>query len=352
VSRSSIRIESRIKAEAFRLGFSLCGISSADPPVEYSRYEKWLEHGSQAGMNYLASTRHREFRKNPALLMPEIQSILSLGWAYPLHPMNALNVTDEAYLAGYTTGIDYHLRFPEILKSLAEFIRKELGEGIETKSYSDSSPILEREIASRAGLGWIGKNSCLISPQIGSAFLLAELFVSYPLLPDQPFQKEYCGTCSRCLETCPTRCIQSDRTIDSNKCISYLTIEHKGTISQSYRSSFDHWLFGCDICQSVCPWNRKSITQHNKENPLDLSMEKLVEILFISPAEFQQRFGESSISRAKWTGLIRNSLIFLGNNGDSLSLFHLERFRDQTNDPPLRETADWAINQVTIRKQP
>jgi epoxyqueuosine reductase len=269
-------ISNKIKAEAFHLGFSLCGITSADQPAEYDRYIHWLENGYQAGMHYLNSTSHREKRLNPSLLMPGVRSIISLAWTYPIRAIEP-DEEKEAQVAGYAVGSDYHVSLFNMLKILAEYIRTELNTPAEMQGFTDSSAILEKEIASRAGLGWIGKNSCLISPKVGSSFLLAELFTTLPLTPDQPFRQDRCGTCHRCLDACPTGCILPERTLDVRKCLSYLTIENKGNIPEKMRALIGNWIFGCDICQMVCPWNRKFAAKKTKDQLINWTSDQVVE---------------------------------------------------------------------------
>ncbi len=340
----SANLEGKIKAEAFRLGFSLCGFTTPDPPAGYDLYENWLDQGSNAGMAYLESSRHRLLRKHPDQLFPGVKSIISLAWPYSLNKEKEDTTSNRGLIAGYAAGMDYHLVLPAKLDELIAFLRQEINPTIKAQAYTDSAPILERELASRAGLGWIGKNSCLISLEIGSAFLLAELFTDIPLQPDPPFISDRCGSCHRCLDACPTGCIQTDRTIDSNRCISYLTIENKGSISEVLRPSIGKWLFGCDVCQSVCPWNKKITVSLPKSSELNWTMEDVQSILSMSAEAFSDRYHESALYRTKLKGLQRNALIWLGNNGGNKSQGSIEVFLKQTNDQILLETANWAIN--------
>lgn len=342
---SSEPIKTKIKAEAFRLGFSFCGFTTAEPPAEYFRYETWLRQGFHAGMDYLNTERHRESRRNPAGLMPSVKTILSLGWRYPLRQPGQRDELKRFLVAGYAAGADYHLLLAEKTLPLIEFISKELGGDVEAKFFTDSAPILERELAMRAGLGWIGRNSCLISPQFGSSFLLAEIFLSADIVPDKPFTREHCGRCRRCIDACPTHCILSDRTIDTAKCISYLTIEHKGVIPASLHPSVGNWLFGCDVCQMVCPWNQKPSALYDRSGLLDLSIEETVELLWLDKTQFTARFRDSAIFRTKWNGLLRNALIVLGNSSDPLAWAGISRFVDCCDDPHLAEMAKAILSQ-------
>ncbi len=249
--------ETIIKAEAKNLGFSLTGITSTDTPDHFGVFEAWLAAGYHADMKYLSRADTVAKRKQPKELMPECKSIICLAFPYPnanfLQP-NENQLTSR--IASYAWLPDYHLTIPILINEFIERIENKLGRNINYKAFTDSAPILERDIAQRAGLGWIGKNSCLIHPDQGSFFLLAEVFTDIELEIDQPLLADRCGSCTRCLEACPTHCILPDRTIDANRCISYLTIENKGPIPRDLRKYTGNWVFGCDICQMVCPWNR------------------------------------------------------------------------------------------------
>ncbi|MRS04170.1 tRNA epoxyqueuosine(34) reductase QueG [bacterium] len=340
----STNLKGKIKAEAFRLGFNLCGFTTPDPPEMYKYFENWLDQGSNAGMAYLDSPRHRLIRKYPDQLFPGVKTIISLGWPYSLTNDKGDTTPNTAFIAGYTAGTDYHLFLPARLNELIAFLQHEINPNIKAQVYTDSAPILEREIASRAGLGWIGRNSCLISPENGSSFLLAELFTDLPLQPDPPFTLDRCGTCHRCMDACPTGCIHADRTIESNRCISYLTIENKESIPVELRPLIGQWLFGCDVCQTVCPWNNKDTKNLLQSNKLTWSVEEVQSILSMTAETFSDRYHESAIYRTKLKGLQRNALIWLGNNGSSKSQRIIEAFLQKTNDQILFETANWAIN--------
>lgn len=344
----SSKLEEKIKAEAYRLGFSLCGFTTPETPVGYNRYENWLSRDLHAGMTYLNSPRHRTIRQHPDQLMAGVKSIISLAWPYALNQSKHDETMYKALIAGYATGTDYHLLLPAKLDELAGFIQNNTALNIKAQAFTDSAPILEREIASRAGFGWIGKNTCLINPSIGSAFLLAELFIDYPLKPDQPFMHDRCGTCHRCLDACPTGCIQNDRTIDSSRCISYLTIENKGSIPEGLRSSLGKWVFGCDVCQTVCPWNNTNQNPLLQSQEFVWSTDEVVSLLSISTSEFTNRFTDSALNRSKLKGLQRNALIWLGNNGKPSQSQLIETFLQQTTDPDLIEASHWAISKLSI----
>lgn len=248
-------LKESIKSEARRQGFQLVGVTTPEPPPHLDVYEGWLGAGHHAGMGWMGTERNRQRRGDPKLILPECQSILVLGMAYPpsLFPIDERNRRGK--VASYAWGDDYHDILPERLKAIIPFIEQQVGHSIQNRWYTDTGPILERELAQRAGLGWIGKNTCLIHPKAGSYFLLAEIFLDLGLAPDKPINSDHCGSCTRCIEACPTGCILPNRTIDANRCISYLTIEEKGLIPLNLRPQIGNWIFGCDVCQQVCPWN-------------------------------------------------------------------------------------------------
>jgi epoxyqueuosine reductase len=318
-------LEREIKAEAVRLGFSLCGITTAEPLSQYSRYQDWLNGGFNAEMNYLATEYHRDTRRDPHILMPSVRSILCLAFPYSLHPSDSLIEKDKFLVAGYASGIDYHIEIPKKLTDLVSRIENLCNKKLESKLFTDSAPVLERELASRAGLGWIGRNSCLINPSFGSAFLLAEVFLDIDLIPDIPFEQDRCGNCHRCVDACPTRCINPDRTIDSRLCLSYHTIENKKNIPTEIGEKLPPWIFGCDICQMVCPWNKNT---RGNTLPQTFTPQDLVEFLKMSPNDYELRFKESAILRAKYFGFIRNVILNIVQIDPELTLPALNHFVD------------------------
>lgn len=300
-------LKSQIKARAASLGFPLCGVTTPQPPEEYARYTDWLASGYHAGMAYLNTDYHRSVRRAPSLLFPNLSSIIVLGLPYRLTTRREMVQTEAGVICGYAVGEDYHLRIPRMLEPLVDFIQKSSPDATLPRVFTDSAPILERELAARAGLGWIGNNSCLISPLFGSAFLLAEIFTDLPLEPDPREQRDLCGTCTRCVTACPTGCILPGRMIDSNRCISYHTIENKGEIPAKIAERFTNQVFGCDICQVVCPWNPFS----PEFKPVEVSRHliprlEIPALLNISQHEFDCKFGETPVARAKRDGFTRN----------------------------------------------
>ena len=331
------------------MGFILAGVTSPEPPPHYSTFENWLAQGHHGTMDYLASDRSRARRANPLEILPECKSILVLATPYtpPLPSGEGLGVRERGQIASYAWGEDYHDILPKRMKELVQFIEEQVGGPVKNRWYTDSGPILERDLAQRAGIGWIGKNTCLIHPKHGSYFLLSEIFLDLALEPDTPFVTDHCGTCTRCIEACPTDCILSNRTIDATRCISYLTIELKDDISTELREKMGGWVFGCDICQMVCPWNRfagEGDSVFGSEDPLH----SLTEELTISTQEFNQRFKRSPIKRTKRRGYLRNVTVALGNMGDMLALPVLENASNH-EEPMVREHAQWAIEKIEQR---
>jgi len=340
-------LKETIRAQAQQLGFALCGFATCDPPAHLATYGAWLTAGRHGAMAYLATQRARSTRADPRRLMPACQTIIVLGCLYsaPLAP------TDSPLggrVAAYAVGDDYHDLLPAMARTLAEFIIAQVDAPLEWRAASDTAPLLEREIGQRAGLGWIGKNGMLISPQRGSYFLLAELLISLALPPDPPFETDRCGSCGRCLEACPTACILPDRTVDATRCISYLTIEKRGDVPQALRQRVGRWAFGCDICQEVCPWNVR-FAGPAPSSPLaarpHFPLRDLRAELLADEAALAARFRRSPLRRAKRAGWKRNLIIALGNAGRPEALPALERALADA-DPLLRRHAAWAVGQI------
>ena len=238
------------KAEAHHLGFDLVGLTSAEPPGHLDVYRAWLEAGRLATMSYLAGERALTRRSDLRRILPGCTTVLVVGLRYP-PPVR------DGPIAAYALGQDYHDVIPARLRTLVGWLEQQVGRSLPHRIYTDTGPLLERELGQRAGLGWIGKNTCLIHPRLGSTFLLGEILLSLSLPPDPPMVEDRCGRCTRCLEACPTACIRPDRTLDAARCLSYLTIERRGDIPLPLRAAVGPWLFGCDVCQRVCPWNAR-----------------------------------------------------------------------------------------------
>ncbi|TDR24193.1 tRNA epoxyqueuosine(34) reductase QueG [Flavobacterium cheniae] len=291
-----------IKAEAHRLGFLSCGISKAGfLEEEAPRLENWLNNQMNGQMSYMEN--HFDKRLNPTLLVDDAKSVISLLLNY--YPSELQN-QDSYKISKYAYGQDYHHVIKEKLKELLHFIQTEIGE-VSGRAFVDSAPVLDKAWAAKSGLGWIGKNSNLITQKVGSFYFIAELIIDLELDYDTP-TTDHCGSCTACLDACPTEAIVAPYVVDGSKCISYFTIELKDNLPQEMKGKFDDWMFGCDVCQDVCPWNRFS-KPHNEplfqanSDILNFSKSDWEEITVDT---FQKVFKNSAVKRTKYEGLLRN----------------------------------------------
>ena len=299
-----------LKSTAKRLGFDFCGIAKAGfLESEAPLLENWLNQNYQGKMAYLAN--HFDKRLDPTKLVEGAKTVVSLMYNYyPSKPLT--DSSSEVKLAKYAYGEDYHLVIRNKINGFLELIREEIGE-VSGRAFVDSAPVMERQWAQRAGLGWLGKNSLLLNREMGSFFFLAELIIDLEATPDPPMTKDYCGTCTACMDACPTDAIVKPGMVDGSRCISYLTIELKDAIPEEFKGKMENWAFGCDICQDVCPWNR--FAKPNQEPAFQPSqdMVNLNERDWKEMTEetFKRVFAKSAVKRAKYVGLKRN-LDFLG----------------------------------------
>lgn len=293
-----------IKNEAYRLGFDFVGIAKAKRlNEEAKRLEKWLNQGMHGKMHYMEN--HFDKRVDPTKLVSGAKSVISLSYNY--HSTKKQRDPNAPKISKYAYGKDYHFVIKRKLKTLLQFINDEIDE-VQGRCFVDSAPVLERDWAKHSGVGWIGKNTMLINPKQGSYFFLAELILDLELETDDPM-KDYCGTCRRCIDACPTDAIsENGYVLDGSKCISYFTIELKEAIPEDFAGKFENWMFGCDICQEVCPWNRFSKPHHEPEfepNERLLEMTKR-EWEEITAEVFREIFRKSAVKRTKFEGLKRN----------------------------------------------
>ncbi|QJR37931.1 tRNA epoxyqueuosine(34) reductase QueG [Gemmatimonas groenlandica] len=341
----------RLKAQAFGLGFDLVGITTLGPPATRERFDAWLDAGYHGEMGYLdgdGGELRRDSRRPHAGATHAIVLATQYGGREPSGPV-----------ARYARGDDYHELLRERTRSLHDWLEAELGRSVNARPYVDSGPVLERDLAQRAGLGWFGKNTMLINPKAGSFFFLSSLFVELGpdvrLEVDDPFEADRCGSCTRCLDACPTQAFAGPRVLDATKCISYLTIELRGAIPEGLREAIGGLLYGCDICQEVCPWNHKFAGE--VAEPSFASREGLDsrdaralarEFLTMGQAEFSARFKGSAMKRAKRRGLARNAAVVLGNVGTRDDVPLLEAAL-QHDEPLVREHAAWVLEQIRDR---
>jgi epoxyqueuosine reductase len=359
-------LSQRLKQKAYDLGFDLIGIAPADRAPHAEAYRRWLNQGHQAEMAWLA--REPERREDPRQVLPGAQSVVVVGLSYFIldPPAEAWNDPSRGRIARYAWGLDYHDMMLPRLRELGEFVEREAGQGINRRPYVDTGPILERDFAAQAGLGFIGKNTLLINPKIGSYLFLGEILVNVELEYDEPApdggascqidlsgpgaskRLGTCGNCTRCLQICPTYAFPAPYILDSNRCISYLTIELKGSIPPELRPLTGNWIFGCDVCQEICPWVRR-YSRPTRESFLscdpDRVAPKLVGLMGLDETGFQARFKGTPILRTKRRGLLRNVAVALGNWGSSEALPVLEQALDDP-EPLIREHAAWAIERI------
>ena len=298
--------EPRLKAQAYAEGFDLAGITSLGEPSTVAHFDDWLAKGYAGEMQYLdkGAERRRDARRPVAGMVSALVVALNYGGTQP-----------AGAVARYARFTDYHRVMWDKLDALLEWARGERAE-LHGRAFVDSGPVLERDLAQRAGLGWFGKNTLLINPQLGSFFFLGALFLDVPLRADDPFATDHCGSCTRCLDACPTQAFVAARVLDARRCISYLTIELKGEHTPEQRAMVGEHLFGCDICQEVCPWNDKfsrAATEDAFRPRAELVEPDLASFATMSDAEFRTRYGDTPLSRAKRVGLARNAAARHGN---------------------------------------
>ena len=346
-----------IRLRAIELGFNDCRFTSAAAPESAPQLQQWLERGAHGEMTWLE--RNAAKRSDPQLVLNHARSIITLavnyhrdvGRAVPSQPLDgAHGVTrPTGEIARYARHTDYHDVLAEPLKALSQFV-DELG-GINTRSlwYVDTGPILERDFAQRSGIGFIGKHTNVISRQFGNWILLAEILTTLELEPDAP-EKNRCGNCTRCITACPTNAITAPFQLDARRCISYLTIELKGSIPIELRPAIGNRIFGCDDCLAACPWNRfaregKLMRQHGRA---DLESPDLLALLALDEAQFKQRFAGTPILRTKRRGLLRNICVALGNTAGVEALPALKQAASDP-EPLIAEHAQWAMEQIEAR---
>ncbi len=338
-----------LKSWALEAGFDRAGVALLDPLEHGEALVQWLDRGDQAGMSYLG--RRLEARLDPSRIFPGARSVLCVALQYhPLHLEDGERQPEPKgdlwrRVARYARGEDYHEVMGERLRALELRVREAFPE-CETRRYVDTGPVLERELAARAGLGAVGKNTMLLHPEGGSWFLLGELFLSLDLAPDQPLA-DLCGSCTLCLDACPTGALPEPYRLDSNRCISYWTIEHRGPLPAEARRMVGGWVFGCDVCQEVCPWNSEPAAAVHPEMELppqrgELTLERL---LSLPRGEYVERFRRSPMKRAKLEGLQRNAAVAMGNRLDSRYIGPLVEAMGE-GEAVVRGHAAWALGRI------
>jgi epoxyqueuosine reductase len=337
----------QVRALALECGFELAGVAAAEPLAEAAHYREWVEAGYAGEMGYLTD-RRAAVREDPRNLLPAARSIICAGKLYqtPWPYSTQFNEDERAWISRYAWGDDYHEVLRRALGRLAALMRERAGE-FEWQISVDTAPLLERSYARLAGLGWIGKNTCLIHQQSGSWFFLGELLVSLAIAPDAP-PPDRCGTCRRCIDACPTSAIVpggAGYTLDSRLCISYFTIEQRGAVAEEVRGAMGGHVFGCDICQDVCPWNRRApVTGDSAFSPRHFAP-PLMELAELTEERFREMFRGTPVTRARYSGFLRNVAIAMGNRGLPEFRAPLEKLA-ASKDPVVAEHARWALGRM------
>ncbi len=338
---AAMRVEDRVRAEAAALGFTSCGFAAATPIARGAFLDGWLAAGFAGGMHYLG--RHPERRLTVAGILPRARTVISLAYPYAPPPPPSLDWrrTLRGRIAAYARGSDYHRVIDERLAALAAVLT-DLWPGHATRRYVDTGAVLEREWGMRGGLGWFGKNTMLLATRAGSWFFLAELVTEAALAPDAP-TSDHCGRCTRCLDACPTAALADGLVMDARRCIAYLTIEHRGPIPRALRPRLGPWIFGCDVCQEVCPWN--PVAPPARGADAGGLAPFLPDLLGLDPSGFRHRFADTSLARTRRRGLLRNAAVALGNTGNPAAVPAL-RFALGDRDPLVRQHAAWALGAI------
>lgn len=337
------RLDPLIKAS----GFDHYGWAELKRPFSIAIYESWIKDGQHGSMEYLA--RHLPLKAEPQKILSQARSALVIATPYFPHP-KAPAALEHGRLALYAQGEDYHLWFKNELEKLKAQLQIEFPDE-HFVCFTDSGPVLERDLAARAGLGWIGKNTCLIHTQKGSLFFIGEIFTTLPIQTADVLHPDRCGTCTRCLDICPTKAIESPRKLNATKCISYWTIESKTPAPEPLRAQIGDWLFGCDLCQTVCPWNEKAfgptmktLTTPTKPNNRQDLIKELRHILQSSNKELEKQWKDTPLERAGGRGLKKNAVIVAAN----LTLTELKSDIEQLqySTPQLQSLCDWALSKI------
>ncbi len=341
-----LAFKEQIRSWALALGFDAIGFARTAPSVHGDHLQQWLLEGRHGDMEWMA--RNAERRKTVLELMPGARSIIVAGLNYnPARPAGG----NGGLVARYARFDDYHRVMEKKLGELAQFLRETSGNTAESRWYVDTGPVLERELAQRAGLGWQGKSTVLISPAFGTWLLLGEMLTSLDFPPDEP-ARDHCGSCTRCMDACPTQAITGEYELDARRCIAYLTIELKGAIPEEFRRAIGDRVFGCDDCLAVCPWNRfarkaGAFKQHQRT---DLARLDLTEVMGMDDDAFVKKFAHTPIKRLGLRRLKRNAAVVLGNLGDVSSLDVLRKVVE-SGDELVAEHARWAMGEIDRKSQ-
>jgi epoxyqueuosine reductase len=352
----------RLFHKARALGFDAVGVAPAGPAPHAAEFSAWLAAGRAGQMVYMANTAEK--RRDPRQVLPGVRSIGVLGWNYHLGtlPTEVRHDPARGLIASYAWWQDYHDTLSPLLQELIAFIQRESDGQAHARAYVDTGPVLERDWAEAAGLGFIGKNTCLIRPRLGSWLFLAVLFLDVDLEPeaeepaatDPRRERGTCGRCTRCLDICPTGALVAPHVLDARRCISYLTIELKGPIPAELRPLMGNWVFGCDLCQDVCPWNRRFARPRHPlalDEAIERGAPRLLDLIRLTPQAFRERFQGSPVLRAKRRGFLRNVCVALGNWGSDETIPALADAL-QDAEPLVRGHAAWALGRIAHGQRP
>jgi len=348
---AQLELTDRLKAEARRLGFDDVGIAPAVSPPGYPDFLRWLASGHHAGMTYME--RYAQERSHPRSVLDGVRSIVVVSIAYGHDESAATNASaNGGKIAQYAHGADYHGVLPRKLDSLLDWLRAQRP-GTSGRGIVDTAPLLERDFARLAGLGWIGKNTMLISRRLGSFTFLGALLLDIELNYDTPHGANHCGSCTRCLDACPTKAFVGPYELDSRRCISYWTIEHRGMLPDEPAAQLDGWVFGCDVCQDVCPWNRKAPAGRlaDFDARVEWASPDLLDWLKHSDDEWKTILRDAAQRRSRRAGLLRNAALVLGSRRlPEAAALLAARLDDPTEDPVVRAAAAWALGQIGGRE--
>jgi epoxyqueuosine reductase len=342
VSLTALALTQAVKARALEAGFDRVAVGPAHPAEHADQFGTWLDAGYAGGMDYLARTRAE--RQDPGRLLPGCRSVVVVALAYGPRE-------DDASWQGvsrYARGGDYHDLMRPRLAAVVDYLSEAGGPAVTSRAAVDTSAVLERDLAARAGLGWIGKNTNLIAVGAGSYFFIGTVLTTAVLVPDGP-AADHCGTCTACLDACPTQAFVGPWMLDARRCLAYLTIEHRGDVDDEWKPAMREWLFGCDVCQQVCPWNRKAPPAREPALAPAAPLPSLVALLEMDEAAFRARFRRSAMSRARRAGLARNAALLLGNRGDRAAAPALRRALHDA-DEGVRRAAAWAIARLAASR--
>jgi epoxyqueuosine reductase len=354
--KSAASLTHRIKEKAQKLGFDLVGITGVQPSEHAAFLQNWLKRGHHGEMHYLSRTATVQRRTDPRTAWPTLKSAIVVAENYYSGAAGEAQ-SGKGKIAQYARGGDYHKVMKKKLLELLRFIEAAIGQPLPAaRAYVDTGPVLERELAQRAGLGWFGRNTMLLNPKRGSYFFLGTLLVELELDPDTPFAADHCGTCSACVEACPTgallgRDAQGAPVIDARRCISYLTIEQRGPIPHELRGLIGNHIFGCDICQDVCPWNAPKFVQltretgYRKRSALNTDAPDLIQLMQLNEKQWDELTRGSAMRRAGYAGFKRNIAVALGNWGSPAAVPVLTDALADAN-PLVRGHAAWALGRI------